>query len=934
MNQIVALDTINSTIEDLRSLISSKLDKSIRINGKLMTSNSQFILNKNDIGLSRVDNTSDVNKPVSNATRLLFDTKVDKTTRINGYALSGDIVLPDPLIGRLDQVDNTRDIAKPISIATQSALDLKVDKTLTINGNPLVQNIVLDRNDFGLSNVDNTSDMDKPVSTAQQAVLNSFVSVTDTLSSSFNTLSVSLQSFVPKTRTINGVPLVQDIVLTSNDISGFSNIDNTRDMDKPVSTAMQLALDLKNDRLVSGTNICTLNNQSLLTSSNLTIDKTFVGLSDVIEDDAPNDGQLYCRMSNTWQRSILPIYKDMSFVVNATKLNFTGSCNVTSVNNDESTIEILGTGTMPYIYLNGSSYGQLTGLNFTNGFTLNYGSYGIDIQSSSIDEAPNDGNYYSRQNGSWQISTSGGLDDAPNDGNYYARLNGSWYSFSPGGGGGGIDEAPYDGNYYSRQNGSWQISTSGGLDDAPNDGNYYARLNGSWYSFSPGGGGGGIDEAPNDGNYYSRQNGSWQISTSGGLDDAPNDGNYYARLNGSWYSFSPGGGGGGIDEAPYDGNYYSRQNGSWQISTSGGLDDAPNDGNYYARLNGSWYSFSPGGGGGGIDEAPYDGNYYARLNGSWYSFSPGGGGGGGIDEAPYDGNQYARQNNSWSIVNSNSGIDDAPSDGNYYSRQNGNWELTVSEALNDNNCYVRQNSTWSALTKSTIGLGNVDDTNDMDKPVSNAQQSALDNKMSTVVSVASENAMLSLSGILDGTIVVRTDLTYAPFQYIGGGDPSVLSNWRELGTNISSNMSYYTNTSIVNITCGSNAFGSGTLISNMGITFTRPIHLLNVTFHVTGPTPSQSVSLHIAANLNETGTATVGNPLTSYDEAYPSVNGIMPSTSVSNATISFSRMIRVSAYSTSFPYTTTIPFTINGAVQGSLYTWSNVTVRTTILQYK
>jgi hypothetical protein len=52
---------------------------------------------------------------------------------------------------------------------------------------------------------------------------------------------------------------------------GLGNVDNTSDLNKPVSTATQTALDLKQDTLVSGTNIKTLNNTSLVGSGNIDI---------------------------------------------------------------------------------------------------------------------------------------------------------------------------------------------------------------------------------------------------------------------------------------------------------------------------------------------------------------------------------------------------------------------------------------------------------------------------------------------------------------------------------------------------------------------------------------------------------------------------------------------------------------------------------------
>lgn len=50
---------------------------------------------------------------------------------------------------------------------------------------------------------------------------------------------------------------------------GLSNVDNTSDTDKPISTATQTALDAKQDTLVSGTNIKTVGGQTLLGSGDI-----------------------------------------------------------------------------------------------------------------------------------------------------------------------------------------------------------------------------------------------------------------------------------------------------------------------------------------------------------------------------------------------------------------------------------------------------------------------------------------------------------------------------------------------------------------------------------------------------------------------------------------------------------------------------------------
>jgi hypothetical protein len=60
------------------------------------------------------------------------------------------------------------------------------------------------------------------------------------------------------------------VALAKGDV-GLSNVDNTADADKPVSTATQTALNAKQDTLVSGTNIKTINDESILGSGNITI---------------------------------------------------------------------------------------------------------------------------------------------------------------------------------------------------------------------------------------------------------------------------------------------------------------------------------------------------------------------------------------------------------------------------------------------------------------------------------------------------------------------------------------------------------------------------------------------------------------------------------------------------------------------------------------
>jgi len=157
----------------------------------------------------------------------------------------------------LGNVDNTSDANKPISTATQTALNGK-ENTITAGttsqyyrGDKTFQ--TLDKSAVGLSNVDNTSDANKPISTATQTALNA----------KENTITAGTIS-----QYYRGDKTFQTLDKTA---VGLGNVDNTSDANKPVSTATQTALNAKQDTLVSGTNIKTINGQSILGSGNLSI---------------------------------------------------------------------------------------------------------------------------------------------------------------------------------------------------------------------------------------------------------------------------------------------------------------------------------------------------------------------------------------------------------------------------------------------------------------------------------------------------------------------------------------------------------------------------------------------------------------------------------------------------------------------------------------
>ncbi|WP_288983371.1 hypothetical protein [uncultured Flavobacterium sp.] len=186
-------------------------------------------LSKSSVGLNNVDNTSDLNKPVSTATQTALNGKSD--------------------IGHVHIISNTTGL--------QAALDSKEPNISSglnsqyLRGDKSWQ--TLDKTSVGLANVDNTSDINKPISTAIQTALN-------TKEGSIASGATNQYWRGDKTWQILDKSAV-----------GLANVDNTSDANKPISTATQTALDGKQATLVSATNIKTINGSTILGGGDLTV---------------------------------------------------------------------------------------------------------------------------------------------------------------------------------------------------------------------------------------------------------------------------------------------------------------------------------------------------------------------------------------------------------------------------------------------------------------------------------------------------------------------------------------------------------------------------------------------------------------------------------------------------------------------------------------
>ena len=159
---------------------------------------------KAQVGLSSADNTSDADKPISDAQAVV---------NLTNAGLIGDNATA---ISNLD-TDKQDEI-----VAGTTSEYFRGDKTFQ----------ELNKTVVGLPNVDNTSDEDKPVSTAQNTINGNLSTATSDVASDLTTHEGDLAN-------PHGVTASQ---------VGLGDVDNTSDANKPVSTATQTALDLKADQ--------------------------------------------------------------------------------------------------------------------------------------------------------------------------------------------------------------------------------------------------------------------------------------------------------------------------------------------------------------------------------------------------------------------------------------------------------------------------------------------------------------------------------------------------------------------------------------------------------------------------------------------------------------------------------------------------------------
>lgn len=211
-------------------------DASDAVSAHITDTNNPHSVTKAQVGLDNVDNTSDLDKPISTATQTALDLKMPISTKY-GAALSLTINSTTYVVtAQLKDQDGN-------NIGTAQTIDL-----------PLESVVVSGSYDSDTKEVilvlENGSEIRFSVADLISG-LQSEITAQNPLDADLVNDSTSAHKFVTateKTNWNNHIANTNNPHQVTKAQVGLSNVDNTSDLNKPISTATQTALDLKADK--------------------------------------------------------------------------------------------------------------------------------------------------------------------------------------------------------------------------------------------------------------------------------------------------------------------------------------------------------------------------------------------------------------------------------------------------------------------------------------------------------------------------------------------------------------------------------------------------------------------------------------------------------------------------------------------------------------
>jgi hypothetical protein len=269
---------------------------------------------KTNLAFNNVDNTSDVNKPISTLVQAALDVKENTSNKSVSITLgTSDILFPtqnavktyvDALVTATAVADGSISDTKIISLAAS-----KLTGVVAIsNGGTGASTVAAAKTNLALNNVDNTSDINKPISNFMQTALDTkentanksaitTLGTSDILFPTQNAVKTYVDAAIATTTIADGsITDTKVISVAANKLTGvvaitnggtgantvaaaktnlaLNNVDNTLDINKPISTLTQIALDLK-ENTANKSPISTLGTSDILFPTQKAV-KTYV----------------------------------------------------------------------------------------------------------------------------------------------------------------------------------------------------------------------------------------------------------------------------------------------------------------------------------------------------------------------------------------------------------------------------------------------------------------------------------------------------------------------------------------------------------------------------------------------------------------------------------------------------------------------------------
>lgn len=235
------------------------------IDNHIENKNNPHEVTKDQVGLGNADNTSDLDKPISTATQTALNGKVN-TTDLGNAEL--DIQKNGTSVGKFTanaSTDKVINLVIPTQASDINALpdSTKYGASLSLNINSSTYVVTAQLKDQNGDNLGSAQTIDLPL---ESVVVNG----------SYDSVNKKIILTLENGNTID-IP-VGDLVaglqseITENNKLSADLVDDTTTTNKFVTSSDISTWNAKQDMLVSGTNIKTVNNNSLLGSGNINID--------------------------------------------------------------------------------------------------------------------------------------------------------------------------------------------------------------------------------------------------------------------------------------------------------------------------------------------------------------------------------------------------------------------------------------------------------------------------------------------------------------------------------------------------------------------------------------------------------------------------------------------------------------------------------------